>query len=50
MWFLFLQIWFFLVLAFILGWISHWFISRPSKEDGGPNKENEANEQLIPED
>ena len=32
MWFLFLEIWVWVVIAFALGWSSHWFLSSRGKE------------------
>ena len=33
MWYLFLQIWLWLVLAFALGWVSHWFFCCRGRSD-----------------
>ena len=39
MWYLFLQIWVWLIVAFALGWFAHWFFCCRDQEqdDGSPN-------------
>ncbi|MBX2847879.1 MAG: hypothetical protein KTR16_06150 [Acidiferrobacterales bacterium] len=32
MWYLFLQVWFLLLIAFVLGWLAHWFFCCRNKE------------------
>ena len=42
MWYLFLQIWGWLVAAFVLGWLSHWFwTTRDSGNNADPMTSNQ---------
>ncbi len=34
MWYLFLQVWVLLLIAFIVGWLAHWFLCCRNKEEG----------------
>jgi hypothetical protein len=38
MWFLFFQIWLWLLIAFIAGWFAHWFLCCRGKEPAKENK------------
>ena len=44
MWFLFLEIWVWLLIAFALGWSSHWLLSSRGKESqADDNNESPVN-------
>ena len=49
MWFLFFEIWVWLLIAFVLGWFSHWFFCCRNKNDEEKTEDVVTNNDLVTE-
>lgn len=44
MWYLFIQIWVWLVVAFVLGWSAHWFLCCRNKDKDNDDEANSGDD------
>ena len=48
MWYLFYEIWLFLLIAFLLGWLAHWLVSKATTGQVGDSEPSSTEDQSQP--